>query len=135
MAQRWYRSETDRFVSGVSGGMAENFDWDPSLVRMGWLLTTIFTGGLALLVYLVLWLVTPTASRVSGTSDGDAAGGRRTSGGAAIVVGGVLIGIGVLALLSTFGGLGIWQIWYVWQFWPLILIGIGGLLLVRRGVS
>ena len=139
MARRWYRSETDRFVSGVSGGMAAHFDWDPSLVRLGWLLTAIFTGGLALLVYLVLWVVTPSASRLAGvTEEGVAvapADERRTAGGAAIVVGGVLIGAGVLALLSTFGGLGIWQIWHVWQFWPLILIGIGGLLLLRRGAA
>ena len=60
------------------------------------------------------------------------AGERRTAGGAAIVVGGVLIGLGVLALLSRFGGLGMWHIWRAWQFWPLIFIGIGGLLLLRR---
>ena len=72
--RRLQRSRNDRFLSGVAGGMAEFFDVDPVLVRVGWVVLTVVTGGLALLVYLVLVVVTPNsstpASGVSGTGGG-----------------------------------------------------------------
>jgi phage shock protein PspC (stress-responsive transcriptional regulator) len=46
-------------IAGVAGGLAELWDADPSLVRLGWALLTIFTGGIALVVYIVLAIVVP----------------------------------------------------------------------------
>ena len=45
--------------------MAEVYGWDPTLVRIGWVLATIL-GGVGLVVYIVLWIVTPPYSRVFG---------------------------------------------------------------------
>ena len=36
--KRIYRSRQDRMVCGVCGGIAEYFDLDPSLVRLGWII-------------------------------------------------------------------------------------------------
>ena len=62
-SQRLYKSRDDRFLFGVAGGLAEYFDIDPVLVRVGWVLLTVVTGGIAALVYLVMAIVTPSGRR------------------------------------------------------------------------
>jgi phage shock protein PspC (stress-responsive transcriptional regulator) len=61
MAERLYRSRDDRMLAGVAAGVAETLDADPSLVRIAWALLTIFTGGIAFLVYIVMAIVVPEA--------------------------------------------------------------------------
>jgi phage shock protein PspC (stress-responsive transcriptional regulator) len=56
---RLYRSRTDRMLAGVAGGLAEMWDADPSLVRIVWALLIVFTGGIALVVYIVMAIVVP----------------------------------------------------------------------------
>ena len=55
----WYRSADDRVISGVCGGLAEEFGLPPAIVRLGFVLVTLFSFGTGLLLYLVLWLVMP----------------------------------------------------------------------------
>ncbi|HVQ22654.1 MAG TPA: PspC domain-containing protein [Candidatus Saccharimonadia bacterium] len=59
MDDRLYRSRSDRMIAGVAGGLAEHYDLDPSLVRIGWALLILFTGGLFLLLYIVMVIVVP----------------------------------------------------------------------------
>ena len=59
MGDRLYRSRHDRMLAGVAGGLAEMWGADPSLVRIIWALLVIFTGGIALLVYIVMAIVVP----------------------------------------------------------------------------
>src|SRR5919204_6603034 len=61
--RRLTRSSRDRMWAGVAGGLAEYFDLDPSLVRLLWVLATIFSGGLAIPVYLVAWIILPRDDR------------------------------------------------------------------------
>lgn len=61
MAERLYRSRDDRMLAGVAAGVADALDADPSLVRIAWALLTIFTGGIALVVYIVMAIVVPEA--------------------------------------------------------------------------
>jgi phage shock protein PspC (stress-responsive transcriptional regulator) len=49
--------------AGVAGGMAEFFDLDPSLVRLLWVAATVVTGGLAVAVYILAWIVLPRDDR------------------------------------------------------------------------
>jgi len=56
---RLYRSRDDRMLAGVAGGLADLWDADPSLVRIIWALLVVFTGGLALVVYIVMAIVVP----------------------------------------------------------------------------
>ena len=54
------KSTTNKMVSGVCGGIADYFDWDPTLVRVGYiLLTLISTGFPGILVYVILCFVMP----------------------------------------------------------------------------
>ncbi|MCQ2223380.1 MAG: PspC domain-containing protein [Bacteroidaceae bacterium] len=58
MQKRYYLSQTDKKLAGVCGGLAEYFDVDPLLVRIGMLVLT-FCGGGGLLLYIVLALLAP----------------------------------------------------------------------------
>ncbi|MCX7930235.1 MAG: PspC domain-containing protein [Chlorobi bacterium] len=60
MADRIYRSRTERKIAGVCGGLAEYFDVDPSLVRILFV-ALVFFNGFGFLAYLVCWLVLPEA--------------------------------------------------------------------------
>ena len=64
MGYRLYRSRRDRMLAGVAGGLAEMWGADPSLVRIIWALLVVFTGGVALLVYIVMAIVVPEQSPV-----------------------------------------------------------------------
>jgi phage shock protein C len=51
------RSETDKKIAGIAGGMAAYFGVDPTLVRVLWVVALLMGwGGLA---YLILWMVLP----------------------------------------------------------------------------
>jgi phage shock protein PspC (stress-responsive transcriptional regulator) len=59
MDDRLYRSRNDRIFAGVAGGLADRWDADPSLIRLIWALLVILTGGIALLVYVIMAFVVP----------------------------------------------------------------------------
>lgn len=83
MDDRLYRSRSDRMLAGVAGGLAEMWGADPSLVRVVWALLIILTGGVALVVYIVMAIVVPEGEPVPWSSASDPA----TSGGAAPLTG------------------------------------------------
>jgi phage shock protein C len=48
-------------IAGVMGGLAEYFDLDPTLVRVGYVVASIVSVAFpGILVYIVLWLVIPS---------------------------------------------------------------------------
>jgi phage shock protein C len=73
MNDRLYRSRDDRMLAGVAGGLAEYWDADPSLIRIVWALLVIFTGGIALIAYIVMALVVPEDPGFATTFAGPAA--------------------------------------------------------------
>jgi len=58
MSPQFTRSEADRLIAGVAGGIAQRFGISSTLVRLAWVLS-VFFGGLGILVYLILWIVLP----------------------------------------------------------------------------
>ena len=56
--KRLYRSTYDRMLCGVCGGIAEYFQLDPSLVRLGWALFSIL-GGSGVLAYIIATIIIP----------------------------------------------------------------------------
>jgi phage shock protein PspC (stress-responsive transcriptional regulator) len=58
MSPQLTRSETDRVIAGVAGGIARRFGFNSTLVRLAWVLS-VFFGGFGILVYLLLWIVLP----------------------------------------------------------------------------
>lgn len=58
MNKRLYRSRRDVMICGVCGGIAEYFDVDPTLIRLG-AVVLIFGWGSGLLAYLVAAIIIP----------------------------------------------------------------------------
>ncbi len=56
--KRLCRSQTDKKIAGVCGGVAEYFGIDSTLVRLGWILFT-FAGGSGILAYIIAWIIMP----------------------------------------------------------------------------
>jgi phage shock protein PspC (stress-responsive transcriptional regulator) len=52
------RSETDRVIAGVAGGIAQRLGVSSTLLRLAWVLS-VFFGGLGIVAYLILWVVLP----------------------------------------------------------------------------
>ena len=54
------RSADDRMLAGVAGGLAAYLDIDPALVRIIFVIITLFGGVFpGLLIYVILWFVMP----------------------------------------------------------------------------
>ena len=58
LPRRLTRSRSDKYVGGVAGGLGAHFDVDPVLVRVGFLISTLFSGA-GLIAYVVLLAVLP----------------------------------------------------------------------------
>jgi len=54
---RLTRSETDRRIAGVCGRIAEYYDVDPILIRVGFIVAAFI--GFGVLLYVVLWIAMP----------------------------------------------------------------------------
>ena len=54
-----YRSN-DRIIGGVCAGIAEYFDVDPTILRIGYVVLTIFTAFSGIILYPFLWIIIPS---------------------------------------------------------------------------
>jgi phage shock protein C len=65
---RLYRSQTNKVLAGVCGGLAEYLNADPTVIRLVWILLT-FLGGSGIILYIVAIFIIPenviTASGVT----------------------------------------------------------------------
>ncbi len=57
-----HRSRSDRKIAGICGGLANYFNIDSSIVRLGWVLLTVLSKGLGVLIYIALMFVLPEES-------------------------------------------------------------------------
>ncbi len=131
-----FRSTTNRSIAGVCGGLGEYFGIDVSLIRMLWALSALFSFGASLLVYVVLAVLIPeedaeyaARKRVAPNEWWDRA--RENSGlfwGVVLMFAGVLLLLDNLHVLPVRLGV-LWNMFWA-VFWPLLLIGLGVLLLL-----
>ena len=56
--KRLYKSSENSMLCGVCGGIAEYFDIDPTLVRLGWVLFCAL-GGSGIIAYIIAAIVIP----------------------------------------------------------------------------
>ena len=62
--KKLYKSESNRMIAGVCGGIAEYFNIDATLVRLGFAAFSLF-GGSGCLAYLIAAIVIPQKEDVS----------------------------------------------------------------------
>ena len=58
MHRQFFLSTNDKILGGVCGGLAEYFDIDSLLVRIGFLVL-VLGFGVGLLAYFLIWLLAP----------------------------------------------------------------------------
>ncbi|MBB5440818.1 phage shock protein PspC (stress-responsive transcriptional regulator)/multisubunit Na+/H+ antiporter MnhG subunit [Pedobacter sp. AK017] len=59
MEKRLFRNEHDKVIAGVSSGVAEYMEVDVTIIRLLFVLSTIFLVGTGILVYVIMWIVVP----------------------------------------------------------------------------
>ncbi len=159
MEKRLYRSQSDRMIAGVCGGLAEYFDIDPTIVRVVAVLS-VFVSGVGILAYIILAIVVPlesskatepkdaikenveemkeTASKLGRELQSTLSGEESESEEVAKVrrrrrnlFGIILIVVGALFLLGTLLNRFDFFWWFRWGYlWPLILVAIGVLIIL-----
>lgn len=64
-AKRLFRDTDNALLAGVSSGLANYFGIDAVIVRILFVVLTLFSGGAGILIYIVLWLLVPAAETSS----------------------------------------------------------------------
>ena len=137
MKNRLYRSETDKKIAGVCGGIAEYFEIDSTIIRLIWVIS-VAVYGTGLLVYIIAAIIMPTKGEIdtkmnmhqdsnevneqkNGASDGnfDKEKTRNLFGYVLIIAGAILISKRFLVLK-----------WLSFKFlFPIVLVILGILIL------
>lgn len=143
MPTRLERSQRDKMIAGVCGGIAEYLQIDVTWVRLVFAVLAVF-GGIGVIAYIVLLIIMPMSGQrvIAGEPSAmpadttvpysatpleprapiDTERRRQTAGFA-------LIAIGVIFLLNNQGAFRFLEWRYIW---PLALVAVGVLLLVQR---
>lgn len=114
------RDRRDALFAGVCSALARTWDIDPLLVRVGFVVLTLLTGGFALAAYFVLWALIPATGGRAGSVRQFAPLARTWSD--PIVIKAVLLAAVVLGVASTGVGAGA------------LMIGVITLLIFRFGL-
>ena len=57
--RRVYKDRFDKKLGGVCGGLAQYFHIDASLIRLLFIFLTLVTGGIFIIIYILLWAILP----------------------------------------------------------------------------
>lgn len=142
--KRLLRSRTNYMLGGVCAGLGNYFNFDPTIIRLLFVLLVVM-GGSGVLLYIVLWIIMPREDLPSANMDlsGDEFGRRARQMGDEMREAVSSPNPRTLQFLGI--GLLVMGVWYLLQNlnipfisdinrifgWPLILIVAGGLLLWR----
>lgn len=155
--KKLHRSQTDKIIAGIAGGIGEYFEVDPTIVRLIFVLITLF-GGSGVLLYLILWVLVPKnpegkmvidkdrVKEVAGeikdkaesfgrsvkeelAKDSSEKEGKSSKSGA--LFGWILVFAGILFLVNIFYPISFR--YYAFRYWPVGLIVLGFILIFRSG--
>ncbi|MCL5409830.1 MAG: PspC domain-containing protein [Patescibacteria group bacterium] len=136
---RLYRSQSDRMLGGVAGGLGEYFGIDATLIRLIFIFLTIF-GGSGVIIYILLWILVPVQSDAAEASNPKVIKERTRRFAHELrgvmnnnnnkAVWGLLIII--FGLLLLFSNLGLFDFVNFNRLWPLLLIVLGIVVLTKK---
>jgi len=126
--RKLYRSQENRMIGGVCGGMAEYFNIDPNLMRILWVILA-FLGGSGVIVYLAALIIVPNNPDQTVPENRDLVIKDKT-----LFWGSLLIVVGIFLIFRQIGIFHSFRLWNLpWQsIWAIILIAIGAVLLFNR---
>ena len=153
MTKTLHRSQTDKIIAGVCGGLAEYFSVDSTIIRLLFILV-VALGGSGLVIYLILWLIMPKkagetavineqrvkefANEIKAKAqdlreefkkdkpEEETVKDRRHGG----LFGWVLVILGVVFLANNF--MPFWMRSHMVNYWPLLLVFIGVVIIAGR---
>jgi phage shock protein PspC (stress-responsive transcriptional regulator) len=132
MERRLYRSSSNKVIAGVCGGLGQHFDVDPTLVRLITVVVALASFGVALIFYLLAWIVIPQASLGQPTPQdlepGPLPVSRSNNRWRTYLPGLILVGLGAILLLREY------VFWFrMSDLWPILLVILGLFLVLRNG--
>lgn len=134
--KKLYRSRKNRVLGGICGGIGEYFEVDPVLIRVLSIVGAFISGGVLFFAYIISWLIIPekmetydyqntaSSSESNPSTQGMPYIPQESKGTKTLGV--VLIIIGVFFLLDN-----IFPFFDFWDYWPLMLIGVGVIMILR----
>ncbi len=142
---RLFRSEENRVIAGICGGLGDFFQVDATVIRLIFIVITVFGGG-GILLYLILWLIIPSQGSSSEITRQNIEKGvdeiknkareftkemkiNHGNLSSKQLLGAVILSIGVLLLLDNFG---IVNIFRLWKYVPALAIIYFGIMILRK---
>ena len=137
MQDRLVRKTDDKMIAGVCGGLAEYVGVDVTLMRLAFLFL-FFASGIGVVIYIMLAVIVPSEGREGGGSIeeniqeltetlSDQVNAIPDEQRSPLIFAGLMIMAGLYFLLNNFG------VRIDLDFvWPLMLIGFGGWMLIKR---
>lgn len=141
-----HRSNINRVIAGVCGGIGEYFNIDPTIIRIFFILITVF-GGSGILIYLILWLVMPSSESSEISEKNIKQNAYEIRDHAQKVAHSIRSSVksnsqknnkwwaiflslfGVILLLNNFG---FYDYFEIRKLWPIILVIVGLFILLRK---
>ncbi|MCF6169478.1 MAG: PspC domain-containing protein [Bacteroidales bacterium] len=133
--KRLYRSYKEKVIGGVCGGLSDYLSIDVALLRVAFVLLVLF-GGSGVLVYIIMWIAIPLQSGqfenyedLSEKKSPDVSGEKAVtstaqSSNSGLIAGILLILVGLLFLADR-----LFPYSRIIDLWPLLLVGLGVLLI------
>jgi phage shock protein C len=133
MEKKLYKSENDKVLAGVCGGIGEYFAVDSVIIRLLWVVFTLM-GGAGLIAYIIAAIIMPSnpsrndvADSYTRTEETGTGERRNRSGNSSLVLGVILVVFGAFVLVKDF---------IPWipkdVFLAALLIGLGIFFMVRN---
>lgn len=142
--KRLYRSQKDKIIAGVCGGIGEYFGIDPVIIRI---ITVIlfFWGGSGIIAYIIGMIIIPLdpgpvdkdqKKTTKAVSTGDKKEVVKAGGDSgALIIGIVLVVVGGIFLMRNIPFFNEYYWWFRHQighiFWPAVLIALGAFMIIR----
>jgi phage shock protein PspC (stress-responsive transcriptional regulator) len=152
--KKLYRSKKDQIIGGVCGGIAEYFGIDPTLVRLAFVLFALIEGA-GIIAYIIAWIIIPERPEGQSTKseeevydvelnsdDKDEEGEyraeeknspheeKKSKEQRKRILGLILVALGIFFIIDS------WIPGLYWRrFWPVVLIGLGVLLIYREATN
>ncbi len=138
-----YRSQTDKVIGGVAGGLSDYFNLDVVLARVVFVLLALFGGG-GILIYIVMWIIVPTnpsnySSNYKDSSKQNSNSGPDENNNEAEIIyenkdkpqsnSGLIAGVVLILLGMLFLGDRLMPWYNIVDLWPLLLVLVGVLLI------
>lgn len=125
------RSKEERIIAGVCGGFAEYFDIDVTIIRIIWILVTVF-GGIGILVYIFSIILIPEGDKIKlkTEKEDDDSDEKLLIWGVVLIVVGILLFFLHRPIISV-----VWQTFsanWINIFFAIILIIIGIYILLNK---